>query len=98
MSSQANADANCGPWLEMRISYRPKCLKILSRKIYAIPVALMVLKQRVRITPFIRPWSTMTTIESWPSKSGRLVMRSTVSCLKGRMVKEVMGVSGGMVG
>ena len=72
--------------MEMRISYRPKHLKTLSRKIYAIPVALMVLEQGVRITPFIRSWSTMTTTESWPLEVGRLVIRSTESYLKGSTV------------
>ena len=80
------------------MSCRPKCLKTLLRKICAISVALMVLKQGVRITPFIRPWSTMTMIESWLSKDGRSVMRSMESYLKRRIVEEAMGMSGGMVG
>ena len=57
----------------------------------------MVLEQGVKITPFISPWSTMTTIESWPLEEGRSVMRLTESCLKGRVVEEEMGESGGMV-
>ena len=47
-----------------------------------ILVASMVLEHGVRITPSIRLWSTMTTIESWPLEVGRLVIRSTESCLK----------------
>ena len=63
-----------------------------------MPAASVVLEQGVRITPFVSPWSTMTTIESWPSEEGRLEMRSTESCLKGRVIEEEMGVSRGKVG
>ena len=55
-------------------------------------------KGLVRITSFIRLWSTMTTTESWPFKGGRLVIRSMESCLKGRVEEEVIGKSGGIVG
>ena len=82
----------------MRVSWRPKCLKMLLKKTWAIPVASMVLEQGVRITPFVSPWSTMTTTESWPSDGGRSVMRSTDNCLKGRVCKEGIGTRGGMVG
>ena len=44
----------------------------------------MVLEQGMRITPFVRLWSTMTINESCPLEGGRSVMRSTESCLKGR--------------
>ena len=49
-----------------------------------IPAASMVLEQGARITPFVRPWSTMTITESKPEETGRSVMRLTESCLKGR--------------
>ena len=63
-----------------------------------IPTASMVFEQGVRITPFVNLWSTMTTTELWPSEEGRSVMRSTESCLKGRVCEEGMGMSGGTVG
>ena len=55
----------------------------------------MVFEQGMRITPFIRPWSTMTIKESCPFEGGRSVTRSTESCLKGRGKDEGMGASGG---
>ena len=58
----------------------------------------MVLVQGVRITPFIRPWSTTTEIESKLDEGGRLVMRSTESWQKGREVEEGMRWRGGEVG
>ena len=58
----------------------------------------MVFEQGIRITPFVRPWSTTTINESCPSEGGRSIMRSTNSCLKGRGEDEGMGVSGGQVG
>ena len=77
---------------------RPKHLKTLLRKTCAMPAASMILEQGVRITPFISPWSTITTTELWPLEGGRLVMRSTESCLKGRVVEKEMGISREMVG
>ena len=49
-----------------------------------IPLASMVFEQGVRITPFISPWSTMTTIESWPSEEGRLVIKVDGELLEGK--------------
>ena len=50
------------------------------------------------ITPFIRPWSTMTKMESMLHVSGRLVMRSMESCLKGSVEDEEIGFKGGQTG
>ena len=50
------------------------------------------------ITPFIRPWLTMTKIESIPCTLGRSMTRSTESCLKGRVDVEAIGFSGGRTG
>ena len=50
------------------------------------------------MTPFVRPWLTMTIKESKPPDGGRSVMRSTESCLKGRVVEEGIGARGGVVG
>ena len=58
----------------------------------------MVLVQGIRITPFIRLWSTMTKIESKLEERGRSVMRSTESWWKGREVEKGMGWRGGEVG
>ena len=55
----------------------------------------MVFEQGMRITPFIRPWSTMTINESCPFEGGRFMTRLTESCLKGRGEEEEMQVSGG---
>ena len=59
---------------------------------------MIVLEQGARITPFVRPWSTMTITESKPEKRGRSVMRLIESCLKGRESEDEIGQSGGMVG
>ena len=55
----------------------------------------MVFEHGMRITPFIRLWSTMTINESCPFEGGRSVIRLTESCLKGREEDEGMGVRGG---
>ena len=60
--------------------------------------ASMVFEQGMRITPFVRPWSTTTINDSCPFEGGRSVTRSTDSCLKGRVEDEGMGVSGRQVG
>ena len=65
------------------------------RKSLATPTESMVFEQGMRITPFIRPWSTTTINESCPFDGGRSVTRSTESCLKGRGEDEGMGASGG---
>ena len=54
----------------------------------------MVFEQGMRITPFMRPWLTMTINESCLFDGGRSVMRLTESCLKGRGEDEGMGASG----
>ena len=98
MSSQANAEVNCRPLSEIRESWRPKHLKTWERKSWAMPAALMFLEQGARITPFVRPWLTMTIKKSWPEDGGRLVMRLMESCWNGRSEEEGMGGSGGHVG
>ena len=84
-----------GPLSDIMESWRPKCLNTWWRKCLATPAASMVLEQRMRITPFVRPWSTMTINESCPLEGGRSVMRSTESCLNGSGEEEGMGASGG---
>ena len=76
----------------------PNHLKTKSKNNWAIPAASTVLKQGARITPFIRPWSTTTITESKPEETGRLVMRSTERCLKGRETVDKIRQRGGVVG
>ena len=52
----------------------------------------------MRITPFVRPWSTMTINESCPFNGGKLVIRLTDSCLKGRAKDVEMEASERQVG
>ena len=82
----------------MRVSRSPNRLKTKSKNNWAIPAASMVLEQGARITPFVRPWSTTTITESNPEETGRSVMRSTESCLKGREMVVEIGQRGGTVG
>ena len=79
----------------MRVLCKPNRLKMKSRNSWAIPAASIVLEQRERITPFVRPWSTMTITESKPEERGRSVIRSTESCLNGRETEDEIGQSGG---
>ena len=82
----------------MRVSCSPNYLKTKSKNNWVIPTASTVLEQGARITPFIRPWLAMTITESNPEEMGRLVMRSTDSCLKGRETVDEIGQRGGTVG
>ena len=82
----------------MKVLCNPNCLKTKSKKSRAIPAASTVLEQGARITPFVRPWTTMTITESNPEERGRSVMRSTESCLKGRETVDKIGQRGGRVG
>ena len=82
----------------MRVSCSPNCLKTKLKNNWAIPAASTVLEQGARITPFVRLWLTTTITESNPDEGGRLVMRSTESCLKGRETADEIGQRGGTVG
>ena len=97
-NSLAKAEANWGPWSDIRESCRPNLLKTWEKKSLAISMASTVLEQGIIITPFIRLWSTTTKIESLPRTSGRSVTRSTEICLKGREEDEGIGFSSGLVG
>ena len=55
----------------------------------------IVLEQGMRITPFVRPWSTTTINELCPFEEGRSVTRSMESCLNGKGEEEGIGASGG---
>ena len=86
---------NCGPLSDIRESWSLKCLNTWWRKSFTTPAVSMVFEQEMRITPFVRPWSTITINESCPFEGGKLVTKLTESCLKGRGKDEGMGVSGG---
>ena len=95
---RAKAEANWGPLLDIRESCRPNLLKTWEKNSLATPMASIVLEQGIMITPFVRPWSTTTKIESLLRTSGRSVTRSTDICLKGSAEVEGMGCNGGLVG
>ena len=76
------ADANCGPLSDIREPWSPNHLNTWWRKSLATLATSMVFEQGMRITPFIRPWSTMTINESCPFEGGKSVTRLTESCLK----------------
>ena len=65
---------------------------------FPTPAASIDLEHGIIITPFIRPWSTMTIMEFILCTLGRSVTRSTESCLKGRKDVEAMGFNGGRTG
>ena len=97
-SSLAKVEVNWGPRSDIKESCRPNLLKTWEKKSLATPMASIVLEQGIIITPFVRPWSTMTKIESLPRTLGRSVTRSTKICLNGREEEEGIGFSGGLVG
>ena len=78
--------ANLGSLSEIILSGSPNLLKRLSRKSTAVPFQVIVLAQGHKITPFERPRSTMTRIESYPSTSGRSVIKSIEQWANGLVV------------
>ena len=60
--------------------------------------ALMVFEHRMMITLFIRPWSTMTMMESMFSTRGKLVTKSTKSCLNGSIKVDGIRFNRGHIG
>ena len=97
-SSLAKVEANWGPRSEITMSCSPNCLNTWLKKSWAILFASMVLEQGARITPFVRPWSTMTINESYPWERGRSVIRSTNNCLNGRVEVDLIEDIGGVMG
>ena len=80
----------------MRVSCNPNHLKTKSKNNDSC--SINHLEQGARITPFVRPWSTTTMTESNPDERGRLVMRLTESCLKGREMGDKIRQRGGTIG
>ena len=64
----------------------------------ATPLVVMVFFMEQRITPFIRPWLTMTSKELKSEEVERLVMRSQETCWNRQEAWDLIGVSDGMVG
>ena len=100
-SGQFPGKGRCELWAslsDIRNSWSLNCMKTWWRKSFATPATLMVFEHGVRVTPFIRPWSTTTIIELCLFKGGKSVIMSTDSCLKGSGKDEGIGVRGGQVG
>ena len=75
-SSWGKAEANWDPWSEITLGCRPNHRKICLKKGDATLAALISLVQGQKITPFVRPWLTVTMTELNSSDKGNLEMRS----------------------
>ena len=75
-NSTNDFEANCGPRSEIILSGSPNLLYKLSSKSFAVPSAVIVLLHGMRITPLLRPWSTMNKMESKAFMVGRSVIKS----------------------
>jgi hypothetical protein len=83
-SSRNVFEANWGSRSEMILSGSPDLLYRLSSSL-AVPSAVIVLLQGMRITPLLRAWSTTTKIESKPFTRGKSVMKSIEQYAKGQV-------------
>src|SRR5271155_5728120 len=84
-NSQKECAANWGPRSKIILSGSPNRLYRLSSSNCAAPSAVSVFVQGIKITPFERPWSTTTKIESKPAARGRSVIRSIEQFAKGQV-------------
>ena len=82
----------------MIVSWSPNCLKTFWKKNHPTSTASMVFEQGMMITPFIRPWSTTTMMESVFPTQGRSVTKSTDSCLNSKVVVDGTRFNRGHVG
>ena len=83
----------------MILSGSPYHLYKLSSRSWAAPSVVRVFVQGDKITPFERPWSTMTKIESKPSTGGMSVMRSIEQLANGLVVAAAsIGIKAGCEG
>ena len=62
----------------------PKVEVYFVEKRVATPSVVIIFLVGQRITPFVRPWLTMTSKESKPEETGRSVIRSQETCWKGQ--------------
>ena len=82
----------------MMVLWSPNHLKTFWKKSLPTPMVSMVFEQGMMITPFVRPWLTTTMMESTSPTQGRLVTKSTNSCLNGRVVVDGTRFNRGHVG
>jgi hypothetical protein len=75
---------NWGSRSEMILLGRANRVRKCRKRRSPTPSAESVLEQGMRITPLVRPWSTMTRMESNPLDVGRSVIRSIEHWEKGR--------------
>ena len=80
--SQNTLAANWGPQSEMILSGSPNLEKALFTSSITVSSEVIVFLQGSSSTPFVRPWSTTTSIESYPDEVGRLVMMSIINWVK----------------
>src|SRR5277367_2366718 len=78
--------ANRGSLSDKISSGSPNLLNKLSRSNVATPSQAKVLEQGHKITPFDRPRSTTTRIESYPFTGGKSVIRSIEHLANGLVV------------
>ena len=82
----------------MILSQSLKLRYTLWKKRVATSSVVMVFLVGQRITPLVRLWSTTTSKESKPEEEGRSVIRLQKTCWKGQDMRDLIGVSGGIVG
>ena len=75
--------ANWGPQSEIILLGNPNHLYKLSSRSCAAPSVVNVFVQGIKITPFTRPWSTMTKMESKLLTGGRSMIKSIEQLVKG---------------
>ena len=68
--------ANWDPRSEMILSGSPNLEKALFISSIAVSSEVIIFLQGSSSIPFIRPWSTTTSIESYPDEMGSLVIKS----------------------
>jgi hypothetical protein len=77
---------NCGPQSDNILSGKPNHLyKFLCKRLPILSI-VTVLVVGQKITPFERPWSTMTKIESLYSAGGKSMIKSMLQCANGQVV------------
>ena len=91
-------EANCGPLSDIAFSGRPKHLYSEVSKMVPVCSAMIILLHDSKIIPFVDPWSTKTMIESNPSDTGRLVIKSMVMRENGQGFSAETGWSAGFIG
>jgi len=88
-----------GSLSEIMILGNPNRLTIWSKWSSAASSAVNSLLQGIKITPFVRPWSTTTITRSWPrSVLGNPEIKSCVIIWNGFVAVDLIGCTGGYVG